>query len=600
MDTRVSDAIAVLGRVSAPVNAAAIGPKTRKRTRLERLVEENSAPPPPVRPPREEPWRRDQYLARLASFARSRDWFAKPEAASPAQCARRGWHLERCNVLACTTCGAHLSLTASLGAQAPADVEALTQAFVGRLRTTHDATCPWRRWCCPSGFAAVTCPPPHTLLACLALCTAREQPSGDGRAGASLSSRCAERAAAALALAGGAPCSGPSVIGAVDAAAALLTNLAGRLGSAAPPREAALLALFGWAPAAAAPPAPGTGRGPLRCALCDAAYDPAAPTLPAEAPPQPTAAPAAGGAAAAAASAAAIAEGEAHGAENVAAGGQAGFMVAAKRALAAASRAWSTFRGLPSAGAPVAAAAAAAAGGAAASLPGAPEPLLDAHRWHCPVIRSSAVLPAALAPLVGRLADASAALVHQLEQRKHEAVPAAAAAGGGVGAAAAARGVAADAREAARGRRREEDDALRRAVAAGLASLASAALAVVDDGALAGLGLRPPSEAGTGRASAELGTSEHWHDHASDEEEGYGAGPRSAEPQPQALATDSSDSSMSGAIAASAAGSSGVQTTASQRLRSPTRIPGWLLTTLAVIHASEMCSTPSGGDVLPF
>ena len=559
MDKRVDDAIAILGRVTAPVNAPAPAKVARKRTRLERLVDEHTAPAaPPARPPRHDPWRRDQYLARLATFARARDWFAKPDSVSPTVCARHGWQLARCNTLSCPSCGAHVSFTASLAnVQFPVDVEVLARPFIVGLRAAHLDACPWRRWRCPADFSSASALAPHTLLASLALGVARA-PGGAGGGPASEAfhsspeARTAGRAAAALAAAlatGGAPLapvtvpSGAAVSEAVDAAAALLSALASRLTASALaipgapaaagariPHRAALQALFGWEAmhgAAGVPPS-------LRCALCDATY-----TVPAPGAATPALAASAQSSAPEAPSVPQTMS------NDSSAVGSAGFMSAARRALSAASRAWAAIRASSAAGAaPVPPPDASAAPALPLSSAAAPvEPLIECHRWYCPVVRSSA-LPAALLPVAARLADTSAALARQLESDRAQPRS--------LGTTADAReATAADARDSALRRRHEIEDALRRAVAAGLASLSRATLAVVDEGAMTGLRWRP------GAASADA---------------------VGEEPLSSNFCIDDDE-----------------------QLEPPApRVPGWLLTTLAILHAAMVCSTPSGGDVLPF
>lgn len=560
MDKRVEDAIKTLSRVTVPVEAPA-PVISRKRTRLERLLDEHvhreESTPLTRRTPRHDPWRNDQYLERLSTFARARDWFAKPEAVSPAQCARYGWRLSRCNVLVCPTCGAHASFSASFaGGQSSGDVEAQARAFAGTLLTAHGSKCPWRTLQCAMDFARLPALPPHTLLAGFALRVAQMPEFMHGIPGGEVSllgERTAERAAATLTAACNGSSSGRGVNSAIDVAATLLADLAQRLDSPGSPahnllRNAAALALFGWqgavkgAEALSKGTALGDGSPHLSCCHCGAAYK-----LPS----------------AARSSAAGVTADRtgrsqhtlapekalsADSGSGVDAGAPRGFMAAARRALVAASRAFSSFRNPH--GAQGASGTGASEQLAVAPLTAdPPEPLLDSHHWYCPVTRSSTVLPPRLAPLAARLSDAASALRGSLKPLSAPEAPQRPPTL-----------LSKDtARDAARALRREQEDALRRAVIAGLSSLSTSVLAVVDEGSLAGLAPRVPASLG---APSHAALSRDWHLTESDMI--HGDDEQSACPQ------------------------------------TLSRIPGWLFTVLAVLHAAEVCSTASGGEVLPF
>jgi hypothetical protein len=635
MERQVQDAIRVLNTLTS--KNAEVVPSTklpRKRSRIERLVDEHSPgtvePLPPPTTSRHEPWSREQYLSRLRTFCYARNWFAKPESISPARCARHGWTLLRSNVLSCATCAATLSFTASLAdGQLSGDVEALGLAFVGRLRSGHAPTCPWLKWRCPPAFATVTVPPPHSLLSSLALQTAQLwhsealsiKPTSPLNPAApqtlpfpeiSISLSAAGSASAVLTFACGghsqqAPVHGLSgahspdattlpavpidagtVLRAVDAAGAVIRALAERLSSgtahhgtdtsARSPAlaAAALLTLCGWSvvPSSATSAAsPHVGHRTVYCKLCDATVDLNA----VAAIPSHPSAPLADGTNAALSTRSGSAP---HAASGSSSGGG-GLMSAARRALAAASRALSALRGPAPAGeAPDAAEPAGAATTTDASVVGTsagvanPKPssalsdvALSGHRWYCPMVRSGTPLPASLAILLPRLADTTAALMRR-SAAATDPVAVSTASPALVNTRAQEQEVQQRARAESRGRRREAAEATGRAVSAGLASLSSAALGVAD--------FEPSREQQPQQRHAAsvayVGSGAWLLEHADEDGE--------------------ADVDSSGVALPPLAG----EYAGRDVLR---RIPGWLLVVLATISSAQQCATPSG-DILPF
>jgi len=206
---------------------------------------------------------------------------------SPAQCARYGWRLSRCNVLVCPTAGpTHRFQHPSLVGSHLATSEAQARAFAGTLLTAHGSKCPWRTLQCAVDFARLPALPSHTLLAGFALRVAQMpefmQEIQEGEISL-LGERTAERAAATLTAACNGSSSGRGVNSAIDVAATLLADLAQRLDSPGSPshnllRNAAALASLGGKERSRAlealskGAALGDGSPHLSCCHCGAAY----------------------------------------------------------------------------------------------------------------------------------------------------------------------------------------------------------------------------------------------------------------------------------------------------------------------------------------
>lgn len=50
------------------------------------------------------PWNREEYLKRLLSFRRIRDWYPKPDEINEVQWANRGWRLAAIETIQCDSC----------------------------------------------------------------------------------------------------------------------------------------------------------------------------------------------------------------------------------------------------------------------------------------------------------------------------------------------------------------------------------------------------------------------------------------------------------------------------------------------------------------
>jgi hypothetical protein len=243
------------------------------------------------------PWDRGDLLRRLQTF-RAATWFAKPEAISPVECARRGWANAGPDLLRCESCRGAVSAPLP-PALLPDQAAAAAERTAARLEAAHEDGCPWRGAVASlallqfpelsrgaaaldfadraAGLARAACLPP---LAPSAL----EAAAGAGQAGAleALLRRGPGRGAA------GAPADGPELLG--DLAPALGRGVA-TCESAAYAARLRLLALCGWglrvmaagagpagegggeeaAEGDAAPPAlVGPESASLACALCGA------------------------------------------------------------------------------------------------------------------------------------------------------------------------------------------------------------------------------------------------------------------------------------------------------------------------------------------
>ncbi|KAL3512305.1 hypothetical protein ACH5RR_025022 [Cinchona calisaya] len=91
---------------------------------------------PPCRP-----WDRDDLFRRLATF-KSMTWFAKPQAVSAVNCARRGWINIDMDIISCESCGARL-LFSTPSSWAQQQVEKAALVFSLKLDTGHKLLCPW-------------------------------------------------------------------------------------------------------------------------------------------------------------------------------------------------------------------------------------------------------------------------------------------------------------------------------------------------------------------------------------------------------------------------------------------------------------------------
>jgi len=91
-----------------------------------------------------------QYFARLRTFANPSAWFDKPASCAPPECAARGWVLEACDLLRCTSCDARLAYPAC---DSLLELEVNARDAVGAtialaLHSAHHSTCAWRDATC--------------------------------------------------------------------------------------------------------------------------------------------------------------------------------------------------------------------------------------------------------------------------------------------------------------------------------------------------------------------------------------------------------------------------------------------------------------------
>ncbi|XP_052180573.1 uncharacterized protein LOC127793860 [Diospyros lotus] len=106
------------------------------------------------------PWNRGDLMRRLATF-KSMTWFAKPQVASPVNCARRGWINVDVDTIACEACGTRLYFsTPSSWAHHQAEKAALV--FSLKLDNGHKPLCPWTDNSCDDTLAQF--PPTTTLI----------------------------------------------------------------------------------------------------------------------------------------------------------------------------------------------------------------------------------------------------------------------------------------------------------------------------------------------------------------------------------------------------------------------------------------------------
>ncbi|XP_059303330.1 uncharacterized protein LOC132055493 [Lycium ferocissimum] len=87
------------------------------------------------------PWDRDDLFRRISTF-KSMTWFAKPQAISAVNCARRGWINVDMDTIACEACGSRMLFsTPPSWTQQQVDKAALV--FSLKLDSGHKLLCPW-------------------------------------------------------------------------------------------------------------------------------------------------------------------------------------------------------------------------------------------------------------------------------------------------------------------------------------------------------------------------------------------------------------------------------------------------------------------------
>jgi hypothetical protein len=96
------------------------------------------------------PWNRSDFLARLHTFNKVYNWFAKPDFLSPIQASLSGWYnvdRDRLQCDVCQTTFTHSAVTA--------DVTAPPTTRSQFLRLQHKDSCPWREGTCKDSLANI-------------------------------------------------------------------------------------------------------------------------------------------------------------------------------------------------------------------------------------------------------------------------------------------------------------------------------------------------------------------------------------------------------------------------------------------------------------
>lgn len=108
------------------------------------------------------PWDRDDLYRRLATF-KSMTWFAKPQAVSAVNCARRGWINIDMDTIACESCGARL-LFSTPSSWTQQQVEKAALVFSLKLDSGHKLLCPWVDNNCDESLAQFPSKPTAVLV----------------------------------------------------------------------------------------------------------------------------------------------------------------------------------------------------------------------------------------------------------------------------------------------------------------------------------------------------------------------------------------------------------------------------------------------------
>lgn len=108
------------------------------------------------------PWDRDDLFKRLATF-KSMTWFAKPQAVSALNCARRGWINIDIDIIGCESCGARL-LFSTPQSWTLQQVEKAAKVFSLKLDSGHKLLCPWVDNTCDESLAQFPPKPTDVLV----------------------------------------------------------------------------------------------------------------------------------------------------------------------------------------------------------------------------------------------------------------------------------------------------------------------------------------------------------------------------------------------------------------------------------------------------
>ncbi|PHT88732.1 hypothetical protein T459_10838 [Capsicum annuum] len=87
------------------------------------------------------PWDRDDLFRRMSTF-KSMTWFAKPQAISAVNCARRGWVNVDMDTIACEACGSRM-LFSTPPSWTQQQVDKAASVFSLKLDSGHKLLCPW-------------------------------------------------------------------------------------------------------------------------------------------------------------------------------------------------------------------------------------------------------------------------------------------------------------------------------------------------------------------------------------------------------------------------------------------------------------------------
>lgn len=136
--------------MNAAAEQAAKRPPTVSLAQLEAQLAEPSVVPAC------RPYEAADYLKRVGTFRPSAQWFDKPAALSPPQCARYGWTLQAHDLLTCEVCSGCLKAPSTLTSRSAADET--VAVVVKQLTSAHAQLCPWRGNASPPTIASLLLP----------------------------------------------------------------------------------------------------------------------------------------------------------------------------------------------------------------------------------------------------------------------------------------------------------------------------------------------------------------------------------------------------------------------------------------------------------
>lgn len=96
------------------------------------------------------PWDRGDLFRRLKTFKAS-TWFAKPDAISPQECARRGWENSEVDEITCESCKAVVSCPIPTQLL-PDEAHKTAERYAKQISEAHAVACPWRSAACSNSL----------------------------------------------------------------------------------------------------------------------------------------------------------------------------------------------------------------------------------------------------------------------------------------------------------------------------------------------------------------------------------------------------------------------------------------------------------------